>query len=357
MMESSRNEIRVLVVDDSAFRRDLIGAILESDPEIEVVGYASNGKEAVKKVMELVPDVITMDIQMPVMDGLKATREIMASRPTPIIVVSTMIRDEQQFTFSCLQYGALDFVPVNSDVDTVARELVPKVKMCSRIKVVTHPRSRKCVTARRFFGRGKYRVVGIAVSTGGPAALHDVLVQIPRDFPMPIVVVQHIPEGFTRSLAEWLHGRSSIRVVTARDGSRMEAGTAYLAPAGLHLVVGRDQRFRLIADDFPRCYHKPSADVMLKSIAEVFGPRAIGVIMTGMGRDGAAGIRAINDAGGYTIAQDESTSVIFGMNRVAIEEGSVKEILPLNRIAERLVALTSSRAFKKEEVSCTRKSS
>lgn len=337
-MEQAK-KIRALVVDDSDFQRGLIVGILESDPQIEVVGQAKDGLEAVEKTLELKPDVITMDIQMPVMNGLEATRQIMVQKPTPIVIVSVTIFDEQKFAFTCMNQGALDFVPVSPEAGIKPDELIAKVKLCSRIKVVTHPMARKRISPRPAVKKGKYEIVGIAVSTGGPPALQAVLSGLPQDFPLPIVIVQHISKGFTAGLAEWLNSLSKIKVKEAHDEEELKPGVAYFAPSDYHLIINNEGKVELLEKDFPRTYNKPSADVMLNSLAEVYGPACIGIIMTGMGKDGAGGIRAIKKVGGFTFAQDEATSIIYGMNKVAIEEGSVEEVLPLAEITPALIEL------------------
>lgn len=332
----------MLVVDDSDFQRGLVTGILETDPGIEIVGQAKDGAEAIEKTLKLAPDVITMDIRMPVMDGIQATREIMAAKPTPIVVTSGTIRDEQEFTFRCLKQGALDFVAFDPEKGIVAEDLILKVKLCSRIAVVTHPRGGRLGAPRpRPTRRERYEIVGIAVSTGGPVALREILDHLPKDFPVPILIVQHISEGFTQGLAEWLTSESPMKVIVAKEGDRLKPGTAYLAPSGWHLTVDEEERIRLSEEDLPGNYHKPSADVMLQSIADVYGARAIGLIMTGMGKDGTRGIKAIREAMGFTMAQDEASSVIYGMNKVAIEEGSVIEVVPLDQIAQALRVLVS----------------
>lgn len=337
-----KKKIRVLVVDDSEFQRGLITGILETDPDVEVVGHAKDGVEAVEKTLNLKPDVITMDIKMPNMDGIEATREIMEQRPTPIVIISATIRDEQKFAFTCLKRGALDFVPINPEGGIVPSELIYKVKTCSLIKVVTHPKGIKPRVGKpRPKKVERYEIVGIAVSTGGPVALEKVLSKLPQNFSIPIVIVQHISEGFTAGLAEWLSEQCKIKVIEAKDKYELMPGYAYLAPCGYHLIVDSDERVKLLQEDFPGGYHKPSADIMLKSIADVYGAKAIGIIMTGMGKDGAIGIKAIREIGGFTIAQDEESSVIFGMNKVAIDEGSVVEVVPLDQIAEALITLVS----------------
>lgn len=342
MMEK---KIRVLVVDDSDFQRGLVIGILETVPWIEIVGQARDGAEAIEKTVELAPDLITMDIRMPVMDGIQATREIMGAKPTPIVVASSTIRDEQKFTFRCLNQGALDFVAIDPEKGIIAEDLISKVKLCSGIRVVTHPRlglrRRPPLERAGPTARERYGILGIAVSTGGPVALREVLGRLPKDFPVPIVIVQHISEGFTPGLAEWLAGESKVKVVVAKEGDRLAPSTAYLAPSGRHLSIDEEERIRLSEEDLPGGYHKPSADVMLQSIAEVYGARAIGLIMTGMGKDGTRGIQAIREAMGFTMAQDEASSVIYGMNKVAIEEGSVVEVVPLDQIARALGVLIS----------------
>lgn len=336
-------KIRVLIVNDSEFQQKLVARILESDPEIEVAGYAGDGIEAIEKTLRLQPDVITMDIKMPVMNGLQATREIMEKCPTPILIMSVTIREEQKFTFTCLQLGALDFVSMSTEGGIMESELISKVKLCSRIKVVTHVgrRERLITESPQPKKAERYKVAGIAVSTGGPVALMEVLLHLPQDFSIPIVVVQHISDGFTAGLVVWLNSQCKIKVVEAQAGDELRPERVYLAPSGYHLTVDEDERVKLMDKDFPGNYHKPSADVMLNSLAKVYGPAAIGIIMTGMGKDGAAGIKAINKAGGFTIAQDEASSVIFGMNKTAIDEGSVKKVLSLQEIPGALIALTS----------------
>lgn len=331
-------KIRVLVVDDSEFQRGFITGILESDTGIEVVGHAKDGVEAVEKTLTLQPNVITMDIQMPIMNGLEAIRDIMAEKPTPIVVISTTVEDEKKFAFECLTRGALDFVPINLEGGIVPSELIFKVKICSQIKVVKHVRKPKKAVIRPTKTE-RYEIVGIAVSTGGPPALSQVLGNLPENFPVPIVVVQHISEGFTQSLAEWLDDQCKINVVVAKEGEELRPGFVYLGPAGNHITIDEDGIIRFTKEDIPKIYNKPSADIMLKSIAEVYGSKSIGIIMTGMGKDGAVGIRAIKKTGGFTIAQDEESSSIFGMNKTAIDEGSIVEVVPLSQIAEVLITL------------------
>jgi len=338
-MENSE-KIRVLVVDDSEFKRNLIMGILETDPRIKVVGQAKDGEESVRKTHELSPAVITMDIQMPVMDGLAAIKKIMAEKPTPILVISATVSNELQFAFNCLKYGALDFVAIDPDSGIAAKDLISKIKICSRINVVTHLAEKEPVfTDIPHLKTGKYKIIGIAVSTGGPAVLQKILSLLPRDFPLPILIVQHISEGFMESLCYWLGSQVKIKVAEANDGEVLNHGTAYFAPCGFHITIDKDRKVKLFKEDIPKYFNKPSADVMLKSLAAIFGSEVIGVILTGMGRDGAEGVRAIKEAGGFTIAQNEASSLIYGMNKVAIEAGSVVEVLSIDQIAQRLIKL------------------
>ncbi len=334
-------KIRVLVVDDSKFRRNMVCDILNTDSEIEVVGCAENGVEAVEKTIKLNPNVITLDINMPKMGGYETIEEIMLRKPTPILVVSTVIQNEQNFVVKCMEHGALDFVPIRAEIDIVAEELVEKVKICSRIKVVTHTKPRPVRFPKASLIENKeYEIIGIAISTGGPVALFEVLKRLPGKLLLPIVVVQHISEGFTEGLAEWLNDECRINVQEATAGDKLKHDIVYIAPSGYHLNIGPDKRIKLSKEDIPQHPHKPSGDVMLKSIADVYGSNAIGLIMTGMGRDGVAGIKAIKEAGGYTIAQDEKSSVIYGMNKVAVDEGIIREVLPLDQLAKKLIRLS-----------------
>jgi two-component system chemotaxis response regulator CheB len=342
MNDSTEKEIRVLVVDDSDFQREVVTTILESEPGIHVVGEARNGLEAIDKTVQLTPDVITMDIRMPLMDGLDATREIMATKPTPIVVVSTTVREEQRFTFTCLSRGALDFVPITPDAEISPDELINKVRTCSRIGVITHPRLKKNGKSKLLERRKTYSIVGIAVSTGGPLALQEIMASLPRDFPVPGLIVQHIPKGFSESLVEWLMTHSRVEVVAAEAGDEPKPGRFYVAPCDRHMIVDTSGRIQLMSEDIPRHYHKPSADIMLESVANCYGSKSIGVILTGMGKDGALGMRSIHRAGGYTVAQNEASSVIYGMNKVAVEAGAIEEVVPLDRIADRLVELVGA---------------
>ena len=330
--------VRVLIVDDSAFRREALKAMLITDRGIKVVGEAKDGIEAIEMARQLRPSVITMDFKMPRMDGEEATKFIMAKTPTPIIVISASIENQMKFTFRCLELGALDFVPVRYDTEKMAQELIDKVKVVSRVKVIRHIRPEiVCKIKSRIKPVKKRKVttkiVAIAVSTGGPQALEQILPCLPADFPTGIIIVQHIAERFSKELAKWLDEKSKMTVREAGNGDRIKPGVVLFAPGGLHLVVEKDGSVRLSKEP-KELVNIPSADVMLESVAKVYGPKALGIIMTGMGSDGAKGVAAIKESGGMTIAQDEKSSMVFGMNKVAIESGSIDRIVSLPNIAD-----------------------
>jgi len=346
-MTGINGPIRVLVVDDSPLVCQVLGRLLETDPAVRVIGYAADGKEAVEKTFQLKPDMITMDIRMPGMDGLEATEKIMAYRPTPILIV-TSARDRRgvQVTMEALAAGALEVVekptimPDNS-WEVLGASLVEKVKLLAGVRVITHLKGR----SRRLAGRARpderdrpQRVVGIGVSTGGPGILAMILGALPDDFPLGLLIVQHITEGFMAGLVEWLSRQIRLPIRLACEGDQVRPGLALMAPEGVHLGVEREGRIHL-GRALPVGGHRPSADVLLHSLANVYGEAAVGVLLTGMGRDGAEGLRAVRSAGGYTIVQDEESCAVFGMPKAAIELGAAQDILPPAGIAERLVQL------------------
>ncbi len=333
--------IRVLIVDDSPFRCDALEAMFSTDPEIHIVGKALNGREAVEMTKKMRPDVITTDINMPVVDGIESIKIIMEKIPTPIIVVSTSIENEVKFGLNCLQAGALDFVPVLFDLERMAEELIYKVKLVSEIKVMRIIRPNiesppKVISMQKRDVTTK--IVAIAVSTGGPQALEIVLSQLPADFPCCIVVVQHIPEHFSRELANWLDEKSMIKVREASQGDRIEPGKVFIAPGGKHMEIGRDGVVQLSSEPSD-LINIPSANVMMKSVAKAYGRGVLGIIMTGMGYDGVEGMNVIKNNGGRTIAQDKNTSMVFGMNNAAIESGCIDRIVPLDHIADSIINL------------------
>ncbi|MBI2895351.1 MAG: chemotaxis response regulator protein-glutamate methylesterase [Deltaproteobacteria bacterium] len=344
--------IRVLIVDDSLFMRSAIKKLLETDGRFEIVGQARDGEEGVRLAMELGPDVITMDFNMPKLDGAQATREIMTKRPTPIVLLSAHARQGGKETLQALTAGAVDFVTkpsgeVSAYFSRVAPEMEETIAAAAEARpVVLEPATRErpslagikssSTGLRITLSASGQRVVVVGVSTGGPAALTRVVPALPGRPPFAMVIVQHMPTGFTQALAERLAEVSDVGVREAIDGDVLQNGTCLLAPGDRHVVFSESGRIRLTTDP-PVHGCRPSADVTLRSAAQVFGRRVTGVLMTGMGKDGAEGLAAIRAAGGRTLAQDRATSVIFGMPRAAIEMGVVDEVLALDDIAPALL--------------------
>jgi two-component system chemotaxis response regulator CheB len=339
--------IRVLVADDSPTARALLVAILASDPEIQVVGEAADGVEAVELTRKLRPQVVTMDIRMPRMDGFEATKEIMITAPTPIVIVTGSVSlREIETSMSTLRAGALAVFPKppgpgSTVFDEAARQLIDNVKAMAQVKVVRHWRSPTTAAPSSTSAApptSRARLVAIATSTGGPAALHHLLTDLPRDFPVPILVVQHITRGFSLGLAEWLNRESNLHVNVARDGEALRPHTVYLAPDDRHLGVSAPGSIALSSAPAVGGF-RPSGTFLFESAAKASAGPIIAVILTGMGEDGVAGLPAVRRAGGQVIAQDEKTSVIFGMPGAAVAAGLADQVLPLNAIAGRLVEM------------------
>jgi two-component system chemotaxis response regulator CheB len=342
--------IRVLVVDDSALMRKLIPAILERDSSIEVVGTAMDGAFALKKIEELHPDVITLDLEMPRMDGMETLRLIMRRAPLPVIVFSTHSKEGAYATFKALALGAIDFVakPKNAaagHLDAIAVQLIEKIKVAKRVSgstirqsvpVETKPVAKKVVRATL----PPNRIVAIGISTGGPNALQYVLSQIPAEFAGSTLIVQHMPEGFTEMFAKRLDECCALDVHEARSGDLLVAGRVLICPGNRHMMVRRMPRGDMVvlSDGPPMNGHRPSADVLFHSVAQEFGLTSIGVIMTGMGDDGAECLGAIKAAGGMTVAQSEDTCVVSGMPRAAIAKGYANKIVSLDALSSFLVS-------------------
>jgi two-component system chemotaxis response regulator CheB len=367
-MTHAGKRIRVLVVDDSAFMRKVLQSIIASDPQLEVCGEARDGRDAVTQTEVLKPDVISMDINMPHMDGLQATEIIMSSNPRPILIVSSESKEGADVTLKALELGAIDFVAkpsggIDLDMNSVKEELCRKLKMAAKVRVVrtatrsklqhevasslprVEPASRveaskngdsalqevRAAVNAAAKGAGKFPIVVLASSTGGPATLMKFLPSFPKDFPGAVILVQHMPGNFTSQFSTQLAEVSQIRVKEAEAGEIIVPGQLYVCPGSHHLRVSPTGRISL--DDGPRVSgYRPCADLTFESAAEYAGPMTIGVILTGMGNDGAKGAQTIRSAGGHVIAQDESTAVIFGMPQEAIKTGAVDQILPMEAI-------------------------
>ena len=338
---SAKRRTRVLVVDDSAFVRKAVTRMLEEVEDIEVVGAASDGEEGLAKARELRPDVVTLDVKMPRLGGLETLERLMAERPVPVLLLSSLTQEGAEVTLRGLELGAMDFVDKSSvesmTMLSLAEELVAKIRALgsAKVKVRRKPRVQPPAPAR---GEGA-EVVVIAASTGGPSALQTLLSSLPAGFRAAILVVQHIPRGFTRSLAERLDARSAIPVTEATQGDAVEPGRILIAPAGIHSRLRRrGGGVQLYLDEEPReALHRPSADVLMASTAVTYGPRAVGVVLTGMGSDGTDGLRAIRAAGGLTLAESEETCAIYGMPKAAVAAGVVSRVVPLDRMAEEIL--------------------
>jgi two-component system, chemotaxis family, protein-glutamate methylesterase/glutaminase len=343
--------IRVLVVEDSPTSRLLLVRILGADPQIEVVGEAADGVEAVRLTHRLRPNLVTMDVEMPRMDGLEATQEIMSTVPTPIVIVTSNPQaQEVETTLAMLRMGALDVLlkppgPESPAFGEAARRLVTTVKALSQVKVIRHWRPTTATVPRveafrpvlREQARGQ--VVAVAASTGGPPALQCILSRLPADFRLPILVVQHISAGFTAGLASWLDSGCAFCVKVARQGEPLAPRTVYIAPDDRHLGVSRRGEVALSSAPAIGGF-RPSGSFLFESVAQCYGASAVAVILTGMGEDGVEGLRSIRTAGGRIIAQDEKTSIIFGMPGAAIAAGLPDIVLPLEAIAARLALLS-----------------
>ena len=362
--------IRVLIVDDSAFMRKVLQSIIMADPQMEVAGEARDGREAVSMAESLTPDVITMDINMPHMDGLQATELIMSKNPKPIVIVSSESREGADITLKALELGAIDFVAkpssgIDLDMNSVREELCRKLKMAAKVRVVrtatrskmaqeiasaapriepapkaaavAAPAARPAVAPASLSApavrsvNGKFPIVVVAASTGGPATLMRFIPSFTAEFAGAVLLVQHMPANFTSQFSQQLSEIAAIKVKEAEAGEIVQPGMLYVCPGSHHLRMSPTGRVSL--DDGPRIAgYRPCADLTLETVAAFAGPLSIAVILTGMGNDGSRGVQAVKQAGGYVIAQDEPTSVIFGMNAEAIKTGAVDQVLPLENI-------------------------
>lgn len=348
--------IRVLVVDDSAFMRKVLSDVFAGEPDFSVVDTARNGQDAFEKIKKHKPDVVTMDVEMPVMDGITALEKIMAEVPVPIIMVSSLTRDGANATIRALELGAVDFIakaagPISS-VSGIQSELlakcraavksnfrqfsIPRAKLISPISVATPVRNVPSLPSPL-----AEQIIAIGTSTGGPRALQEILTKLPGNLPCGIVIVQHMPPGFTKSLSERLNALCSLSVKEAEQNDVIRPGLALIAPGDYHITLERDAGKTLVKlnQNPPIGGHRPAVDPMMESVAAIYGKNALGVILTGMGHDGAKGIQYIKQSHGYTLAEDQSTAVVFGMPKSAIELNAVDKIVPLPLVAAEIVRI------------------
>ncbi|MGD0586212.1 MAG: chemotaxis response regulator protein-glutamate methylesterase [Oryzomonas sp.] len=354
MFTSQSGKTRVLIVDDSSFMRMAIRSVLSKDPSFDIVGTAADGMEGVEKAIALKPDVITMDVEMPRMDGIAALRQIMAKAPTRVLMVSTLTNEGAKATFEALDAGAIDYIPKNvtdsAEAQNIFREeLMRKVREAGKSRfghTMTPSVARPGVvapavtplrrpTASRFTGK-KINYVGIGASTGGPVALQEVLSRIPVNFPYGIIVGIHMPKAFTGPYADRLNAKCSMNIREAVDGDVLKPGLALIAPGGMHTTLVRHGASVMVktvpTSAYPQYVYIPSVDLMISSLAEATNGSMLGVILTGMGNDGFKGMQLLKNKGGVTIVQDEATSTIYGMPRACVEGGVADEVLPLGQI-------------------------
>ena len=346
--------IRVLLAEDSPTARALLLEILNSDPGIDVIGVANDGEEAVALAKTLRPDVILMDVQMPKMDGITATRVIMDEQPVPIVIVSANVDvREVAVSMNALKAGALALVPkpagpTSRQFDAERRELLATVKAMSHVKLLRRGehRVRDAVDANPLAARTatvqRPRVIAIAGSTGAPSVLQKLLAVLPRDFPVPVLIVQHIAVGFSDGFVHWLNTGSQLKVQLAASGETLKPGTAYVCPDNKHLLAG-PAGVCLLSDAVMVGGFRPSATLLFQSVAEIYGPAVLALILSGMGRDGADGLQAVKRVGGRVLAQNEASCVVYGMPKVAVEAGWVDESVAPEDMARKLIASVSVR--------------
>jgi len=349
--ESTNSPVRVLIVDDSAFMRTALSRMVAHDPDLRVVGIAASGSEALQKVVTLDPDVITLDVQMPGLDGLETLRCIMAQFPRPVIMVSSVTMKDAETTFNALAAGAFDYVPkqlssTSLDILHIREDLIAKIKAAAESR---HSRDhlnlpRKPPRSVDLHPREALphppALVALGISTGGPKALQEILPVLPGDLPVPILVVQHMPAGFTAPFAKRLDSLCAVSICEAAHGEPVEPGVVYIAPSGSHMTVERPTTSRALiclSDKPKNQLHVPSVDVMMQSVASAFRSQAMGVIMTGMGSDGAQGMSAIHREGGLTVGQDEPSCAVYGMPRACAELGILDRVAPLSQIPDEIL--------------------
>jgi two-component system, chemotaxis family, protein-glutamate methylesterase/glutaminase len=355
--EHSSRLVRVLVADDSAFMRTALTRMIESDPALRVSGAAQTGLEVLEKIASLQPDVVTLDVEMPGLNGLETLRRIMQTCPRPVIMVSSLTKEGAETTLEALALGAFDYVPkqsslVSLDITDIRKDLVAKIKAAAET-LSLGPAARIPPAAIKAAATTAHhplqvlpRIVALGTSTGGPKALQEILPALPADLPVAVLVVQHMPPGFTGPFARRLDNLCQVSVREAQDNESISSGVVYLAPAGRHMTVYRKMATEVairISDTPHNTLHTPSADVMMSSVAEVFRAASMGVIMTGMGSDGLEGMRAIARVGGTTVGQDEASCVVYGMPRACAESGILQRVVSLSHIPQQILQATQYR--------------
>lgn len=347
-------KVKVLIVDDSAFMRNALASMLSSDPEIEVIGKARDGLEAIELVEKLRPDIVTMDVEMPRMDGITALKHIMEKNPVPVIMVSSLTVEGAKVTLDALDLGAVDFIPKNlSDLSInivkIKEILIEKIKQIAkrgivkkRLGQVTEPKPVEIPKAMpvRTTGERRINLVAIGTSTGGPKALQEIIPKLPKDFPTPIVIAQHMPPNFTAPFAERLNQLSQITVKEAEEGESLRQGVAYVAPGRGHMRVKRVRGIETVltvSENKDEFIYRPSVDALMFSVAEFFPGRALGVILTGMGNDGLKGLTELKKTGGRVFAQDEETCVVYGMPKAVVDAGIADKVLPIHEMAGEII--------------------
>ena len=352
--------IRLLIVDDSPFMRRAISSLMDGEDDIKVVGTAKDGQDAIRQINDLKPDIATMDIEMPVMDGLTALKIIMEKCPIPVIMLSSLTEEGAKETLDALDLGAADYIPknlsnVSLNILKVKDDLISKIRAITAKKysfkpLIKEPAARSYVKPSNLKENGfiysknnKIDIVAIGSSTGGPKALQDVIPKLPQNFPVPIILVQHMPKAFTGSFAQRLSSISHIKVVEAAGGEVIKPGTAYLSPGDKHLSIIKERGnvfVTSLSNEPEDLINRPSVSVMMESVAREYPGKALGVILTGMGSDGLLGMKKIKENGGKTIAQDEATCVVYGMPKAVVDAGLADMILPIYKIGDEIIKET-----------------